>query len=114
MCPNGMFVESMKCERDYCDNLRLRCCMPQDWTVDFGNQQETEWFSEDGGQVCPDMLAVIGAQCKDDYCASLLLYCAPVYVNPTAGQSYGSWATICSSNVLMCSMLHAHLQRQSL
>jgi len=99
MCPDGMFVESMKCEGRYCDNMRLRCCQPTQWAVDFTNQRNTEWFTDYGSQQCPAMYAVIGAMCSGRFCDDMLLICAPIAVTPVAGKSFGSWSAVCSSNV---------------
>lgn len=97
-CPDGMFAESIKCEEDYCSNLRLRCCQSSTWFPDYSRKLYTPWFKDNGSQVCQPTYAVVGGLCDGLYCDSMLVTCAPMVVLAKAGLALGSWVAVCSTN----------------
>eukprot|EP00440_Ansanella_granifera_P006735 gb/GFBE01007299.1/.p1 GENE.gb/GFBE01007299.1/~~gb/GFBE01007299.1/.p1 ORF type:complete len:1082 (+),score=165.65 gb/GFBE01007299.1/:1-3246(+) len=88
-CPEGKAVTLVECSGKKCDNLRLHCSKPLQWSVDLiEDPVVTDWFSdEDGGRMdCPDGKVVTGVECKalkplpcvrgcNDYCDNKRLRC---------------------------------------
>lgn len=80
-CPNGKFVDNMKCEDSYCASITLSCCRSSEWYADANHTTTTPWFREENsnGQRCPPMHVIIGAKCRGRWCRDLQLICAQLH-----------------------------------